>query len=297
MFRFIGRTAPAAILLAFVPGASAAQAPAAAELAAAQSAAAQSAAAQPARWHLDGATERCVLTRRLEGTPIAANFILRTIPGSGRYDVILAAPDLSGDVRRIGRPSVLSLAPGGAGHAREGTSVDLPGRLGSGVAFGSLGSDFAAQFSRAASLDLADDQGRPLGRWTIPVAARAAEALAACEAEKLTDWGADPAAVEPGATAARPLGDPASWLTIRDLGMAMSTQSGVATVVFRLVVGPDGRAAGCTMVEQAGNIDLTGACRALSGSARFEPARDARGNPVRSVFVHVASFRLDVIYR
>ena len=44
------------------------------------------AAAPPAtRWHLDGASNRCVLTRQLQGTPGAATFVLRTIPGSRRY--------------------------------------------------------------------------------------------------------------------------------------------------------------------------------------------------------------------
>lgn len=286
MFRSIGRAASAAALFACASG-----------LGAARAQAPSPSPPQPARWHLDGATERCVLTRRLEGTPVAANFILRTIPGSGRYDVILAAPDLSGDVRRVGRRSVLTLTPGGAGHLRDGSALDLPGRLGDGVAFGALGASFAAEFSRAAALELADDQGRPLGRWTLPVAPRAAEAMAACEAEKLTDWGADPAAVEPGATPPRPIGDPGTWLTIRDFGLATSTQSGVATAVFRLVIGTDGRAAGCTLVESAGNFDLTGACRALSASARFEPARDPRGNPVRSVAVHMTSIRLDVNFR
>jgi hypothetical protein len=254
--------------------------------------------AQPAaRWHLDGSTDRCLLSRRLEGTPVAANFILRTIPGSGRYDVILAAPDLSSDVRRPGRRAVLTLTPGGTGHAREGNSVELPAAVGNGVVFGPLPAAFAAELARASAVELADDQGRPLGRWTIPIAARAAEALAACEAEKLVDWGADPAAVEPGATPPRPARDPASWLTIRDFGLATTTQAAAYMAVFRMVVGTDGRPSDCHVIESAGNVDLTGACRALSGRARYEPARDANGNPVRSVAVHIHGMRVDVDFR
>jgi hypothetical protein len=251
----------------------------------------------PARWHLDGSTDRCLLSRRLEGTPLAANFILRTIPGSGRYDVILAAPGLPSDVRRPGRRSVLTLSPGGTGHVREGVAVDLPDAVGSGVAFGPLPALLIAELARASAVTLADDQGPPLGRWTLPIAARAAEALAACEAEKLVDWGADPAGFEPGATPARPTRDPATWLTIRDFGLATTSQSAAYTVVFRLAVGADGKPTDCRVIESAGNVDLTGACRALSSRARYEPARDSSGNPIRSVAVHVSGMRVDVEVR
>jgi hypothetical protein len=80
----------------------------------------------PARWHLDGATNRCVLTRRLEGTPAAASFVLRTIPGSGRYDLILAAPELPRELR-AGRTVSVGFAPGGSRHERRLFRVEVPG--------------------------------------------------------------------------------------------------------------------------------------------------------------------------
>jgi len=261
------------------------------------SAAAPPAAAAPqpaARWHLDGSTDRCVLSRRLEGTPVPATFILRTIPGSGRYDVILAAPGLSGDVRRAGRPAVLTLAPGGGGHQRVGRPIDLPASLGSGVAFGPLSAAFAAEFARASSLRLADGEGRALGSWTIPLGARAAEAMADCEAEKQVDWGADPAAFEAGATPPRPVGDAAAWLGARDFGLATSLTPGAYAAVFRLALDDAGRPTGCRLLESAGNVELAGACRGLMNRARYEPARDPRGNPVRSVAIHIVSVRMDL---
>ncbi|HZF93784.1 MAG TPA: hypothetical protein VEZ20_02820, partial [Allosphingosinicella sp.] len=281
--------APAAAALA-----AAAPAPAAAQPAPAPAA---PAVPQPARWHLDGATNRCVLSRRLEGTPVAATFILRTIPGSGRFDLILAAPDLPAELRRTNRPAILRFGPAGTPQQRPASPIDLPGRLGEGAAFGPLGAVFASEFARASTLDVADPQGRALGRWTIPAAARAAEALAACEAEKLVDWGADPAGFEPGARRPQPATDPSDWFSVRDFGLFNSTQSGGFTAVFRLAVGADGRASDCRLIESAGNVDLTGACRALAGRARYEPARDAAGNPIRSVAVYVADFRMDVNFR
>lgn len=285
MFRKFFRIAPAAAALA------------ASSPAAAQNAAAPSAAAQPARWHLDGATNRCVLTRRLEGSPVAATFILRTVPGSGRYDIILAAPDLPGDLRRTNRPAVLKFGAAGTPLRSTAAEVDLPGRLGEGVAFGPFVGALGSEFGRAASLDIADPQGRPLGSWTIPVAARAAEALAACEAEKLVDWGADPAGFEPGARGPRPSGDSSSWFSLRDFGLSTATQSAGFTAVFRLAVDTEGRASNCELIESAGNVDLTGACRALTGRARYEPARDAQGNAIRSIAVYVADYRMEIQYR
>ncbi|HEX8643785.1 MAG TPA: hypothetical protein VF702_07710 [Allosphingosinicella sp.] len=250
---------------------------------------------QPAaRWHLDGSTDRCLLSRRLEGTPVPATFILRTIPGSGRYDVILAAPDLSADVRRPGRPAVLELAPGGEAHRGTGRAVDLPGALGRGVAFGPLSAAFAAELGRASSLRLADGEGRALGSWTIPLAGRAAEAMAYCEAEKQVEWGADPAGFEPGATPPRPAGDPADWLGARDFGLATSLTPAAYSAVFRLVLDERGRATDCRLLESAGNVDLAGACRGLASRARYEPARDPRGIAVRSVAIHIVSVRMEL---
>jgi hypothetical protein len=258
---------------------------------------AQPAPAQPARWHLDGATDRCVLTRRLEGTPAPATFILRTIPGSGRYDIILAAPDLPGDLRRPGRAISLSLAPGGQARALRAAPVDLPRALGDGTVFAPLPAAIAAELARATTVQVADDRGRTLGSWAIPLGARAAEALAYCEAEKLVDWGADPAGFEPGATRPRPREDPARWLTQRDFGLATALTSAAYAAVFRLTLDREGRATGCTLIESAGNVDLAGACRALRSRARYEPARDAAGNPIASVAIHMVSVRMEAEIR
>jgi hypothetical protein len=239
-------------------------------------------AAQP-RWHLDGSTTRCVLTRRLAGTPGPAAFILRTLPGSGTYDVMLAVPDLG---RGIGRVRI-STAPDGATHEQRVMTVDLPRGLGEALAIPYLPASFSADFSRASRLALADAEGRPLGSWTLPAAARAAEALAACETEKLVEWGADPAALEPGATPPRPIGDPARWLEPRDLGLGDLMTAATVAAVFRLTLAADGRATDCTILESAGSIEIDrGACRALVRRARYEPARDRNGNAVRSVAIH-----------
>lgn len=250
---------------------------------------------QAARWHLDGATSRCVLTRRLEGTPVPATFVLRTLPGSGRYDVILASPDLPAAIRR-GDPDVhISLAPGGAPHARRLAPVELGHGVGEGVIIPSLPGSFAAEFASSTSLSLADEEGRPLGSWTIPLAGRAAEAFAACEIEKMVDWGADPAGLETGATPPRPQGNADRWVAPRDLGLVDLLASVEVTAIFRLVLGPDGRPTACTLLESAGSIPVRqAACGALADRARYEPARDPHGNPVSSVAIFGVRARSDL---
>ncbi|HEX9931655.1 MAG TPA: hypothetical protein VGB08_02300, partial [Allosphingosinicella sp.] len=139
------------------------------------------------------------------------------------------------------------------------------------------------------------EDGRAVGSWAIPSAARAAEALAYCEAEKQVEWGADPAGLEPGASPPRPIGDAREWLTARDLGMTQVTASTEVAAVFRLVLGADGRASDCTLLESGGNLAVqAGACRTLVQRARYEPARDPRGNPVRSIDVYTVVARAEL---
>ena len=276
----------------------------AAALFAASAAAAQTAppgtGVQGARWHLDGATSRCVLTRRLEGAPADAAFIVRTIPGSGHYDVILGGRELPAELRRDNGALALTLLPGSHSYRGEGRAVELPGDLDRGVLIGPLPAAFAADFAGAARLRLASNRGDELGSWTVPVARRAAEALAYCEAEKRVEWGADPGSVEAGAVPPRAIGDSSEWLTPRDLGVtsADTLTSSAFAAVFRLVVGADGRAKSCTLIESAGNVELyRDPCGALVRRARYEAGRDGTGRNVTSVAIHVVSMRTDMEFR
>ena len=250
-------------------------------------------AAQPARWHLDGATSRCVLTRRLAGSPVPATFILRTLPGSGRYEIILASPDFPAEIRQLrGDQLSLSLEPAMGGSVEVPASwVDLPDSLGRGLAIGPLPADLLPAFAASTSLAIGAKNGGETARWTVPVAARAAEAVSYCESEKLAEWGADPAGLAAGATRAQPSGDTADWVTPRHLGLNDALASLAFTGVFRLGIGADGRVSDCTLLESAGNVDLSPGCRILTREARYSPARDAAGNAVRSVAVHVVDVR------
>lgn len=260
-----------------------------------QSVAAQAPAAQPAaRWHLDGATDRCVLTRQLQGKPGAATFVLRTIPGSNLYDVILAGEGFASGYGR--RASEARVAIGdGSGHVAPAGGVAMPGGRGHGIILSRLPASFVADFAAGSSLRLIDKAGAELGSWTIPIGAKAAEALNFCETEKQVEWGADAAALEKGATPPRPRTDPSSWLTVRDFGLATSSAPGRFSAVVRMKVDEKGTPSECKLLESAGNVEIKPTfCPALLESARYEPAKDAKGNPVQSIAVHVLTFQINV---
>jgi hypothetical protein len=277
------RSAAAALLLACV---------------AASPASAQPSAGQPAsRWHLDGATDRCVLTRELQGPAGAATFVLRTIPGSKRYDVILARDGLASRFGRRASEARLVVGAKGAVHAAPAAAVELPGSRGSGVILSSLPDRFVSEFGAGSTLRLMDKEGAELGSWTIPIGAKAAEALSFCETEKQVEWGADRSGLQPGATPPRPLTDPGSWVSIRDFGLVHATSPGRFSALVRMIVDENGTPSDCKLLESAGNVEIAPTiCRALLEEARYEPAREPGGKAVRSVAIHVLTHDIVVRY-
>jgi hypothetical protein len=263
------------------------------------------AAAQPAappsaksRWHLDGATERCVLTRELEGSPGSATFVLRTVPGSGRYEAVVASPQVTHNYGRRASEARIGFGAG-EGFAAAAVAVNMPGNLGQGVVVGPLPAGFLTAFRSGSPLRLSDGRGRELGSWTVPAAARAAEAVAFCELEKQVEWGADRAAFGPGTIPVQPASDPKQWVSMRDFGLFDLTGSGEFTVLFRMLVDERGAPSNCAVIEMAGNIPEAERrfCNTILRSARYTPAKDVSGKPVRSVAVHVLSFRVTAEFR
>jgi hypothetical protein len=247
------------------------------------------------RWHLDGATDRCVLTRELQGPGGAATFVLRTIPGSQQYDVILAGEGLERSFGR--RPGEARIAFGGSARAfaAPAAAIELPGGRGSGVILSRLPATILSDFAAAPTLRLMDKDGADLGSWTIPIGAKAAQALSYCETEKQVEWGADRAAFGSGATPPRPLTDPSTWLTMRDFGLATAVGTARFSAVFRMTVDEKGTATDCQLIESAGNVEIAPTfCRAVLESARYEPARDPGGKPIRSIAVHVLTHQVNV---
>jgi len=84
---------------------------------------------------------------------------------------------------------------------------------------------------------------------------------------------------------ARPVNDPARWLTDNDYPTAdiRAGHEGVARV--RLSVGSDGRVSGCEIAVSTGFAGLDAAtCTNVSRRARFAPARDESGAAVSGTY-------------
>lgn len=64
-------------------------------------------------------------------------------------------------------------------------------------------------------------------------------------------------------------------------------------VDFRLVVGPDGRVASCTVTASSGSRALDSAtCRIMRSRGRFTPAMDSHGNPAAGAIDQAVEWRL-----
>ncbi len=80
---------------------------------------------------------------------------------------------------------------------------------------------------------------------------------------------------------ARPRGDPARWITESDYRSVWVRQELTGTTGFRVRVGADGRAMSCQITKSSGHAVLDQAtCELVSRRARFDPARDRRGEAV-----------------
>jgi protein TonB len=70
------------------------------------------------------------------------------------------------------------------------------------------------------------------------------------------------------------------------------------TVELQLVVAPQGRVTGCTILKSSGSFVLdSSSCRLLVRRARFWPALDREGTPIASTFRHMLKWRLPAEHR
>jgi TonB family protein len=85
--------------------------------------------------------------------------------------------------------------------------------------------------------------------------------------------------------AVRPQGNSGNWISGADYPDAARARGESGRSGFALDVDETGRVTRCAIVSSSGSALLDEAtCRIVPGRARFWPARDARGNPVRSIY-------------
>lgn len=112
------------------------------------------------------------------------------------------------------------------------------------------------------------------------------EAMRNCTDDLLRHWGFDPAVQATLKRPAQPLSNPGTWLHSGDYpyGSLINGENGL--VRFRLDVESDGSVSACRILYRTNPdsfADLS--CKLLQQRARFGPALDAQGKPVKSYFL------------
>lgn len=109
------------------------------------------------------------------------------------------------------------------------------------------------------------------------------EAVRACLGKLVESWGLDPAEQANLTSLPKPLSNPGEWVVSKDYPKEALQSGQQAMTSFRMIVGADGLPESCNIQSAtAGAGFRETACRAVMRRARFEPARDAQGNPRRS---------------
>lgn len=237
------------------------------------------------RWAIGRSGLMCALRRQLAASP-TVTLIVRAFPGSGQYEVMLVSPEWSRTMARGRSGARLTLVPNGTHYERPRFVNTTAGEFGNGVRFAALPASFMADMESLEAISLTVDD-RQVGTYAVPLAARAAQAFSECETAQLAEWGADPAGLEAGATRPRPLGEHIRWLEPQEF----PAPGNAVRMVFRLNLDAEGRVQQCAMIDS--NLAARQgerACERLAERARYEPARDARGNAVPSIAVHQADW-------
>jgi TonB family protein len=147
-----------------------------------------------------------------------------------------------------------------------------------------VGADFEHEIRSGTTLAIVNGS-MLIGQISLRGAAAALETVDSCLQDLRLNgnsFSTNPAAPVKPAT---PKGDAGSWVVISDYPKSALRDGREGTVSFRLMVGNDGRVAGCTITQSSGHQDLDDAtCMSLTKRARFEPVRDKNGQPISSSY-------------
>lgn len=125
-----------------------------------------------------------------------------------------------------------------------------------------------------------------LGPMDKPMAA-----MRTCMDNLLTHWGYDPKAIAAQSRAATPVGSPGDWVLSADYPSKAVMMGHNGLIQFRLDLDAAGKVLGCHVLARTNPDEFADvSCRALTRRARFEPALDATGKPVKSFYINKIRF-------
>jgi TonB family protein len=190
----------------------------------------------------------------------------------------------AGTVEQYGRGVIYSSIRLTAGESADTNAVDEPKA-------GGVAQLDAAEGDRVQFVAL-KQAGREVRLETGPLG-DAFKVLNQCTLDLLRDWGLDPERHLTATSMPRWINQAAlTRKIVADYPSAAYSQGEQAIMRMRVIVGTDGSVESCTILKATETERLESpACRVMQG-ARFEPARDAAGQPFRSLYVTSITYRI-----
>lgn len=132
---------------------------------------------------------------------------------------------------------------------------------------------------------------RPAVRLALGSMGPAFAAMRKCTDELVTHWGLNVEAHRHLTRAAVPKGNPGKWVSSEDYPTEAIRKGAQGVIPFRLIVGEDGVPTDCRLQRPTEPAEFNEVvCRILMKRARFEPALDASGKPIKSYWSSTFNF-------
>ena len=258
------------------------------------------AAASP--WRLDYGAERCELARTFGNGPDAVTLYLRQSAPGHFFDLTVAGSSMGKP-----RPAFGTKVRYGSLEQREFKDTGWIAAASDGRSALLLGRNTFAEWDKAAEdwvlaspevlrsitrmefdVPRADTLALQTGPMDKPMAA-----LAKCMADAVSRWGFDPAQMSALTRPASPINKPANWIASGDYPPALARQGQGALLDLRLVIAETGAVESCAIQNAIGDAAFAAlTCEIIARRARFSPAVDASGSPVRSLYFNSAQFQV-----
>jgi hypothetical protein len=117
------------------------------------------------------------------------------------------------------------------------------------------------------------------------------QALQGCVGELMHEWGIEPDRLASASRRATPTRNPQNWMDSSDYPREMLARRRQGAVGFRLVIGEMGQVERCSVdVDKPGAFE-NAVCRAITKRARFKPALDKDGKPMRGLYANTVRFQ------
>lgn len=259
-------------------------------------------------WAMDYADDSCRLARKFgAGGDSVFFYIERFAPGSSQFMVVAGKPLARLEGRKVG----VRFSPDGPirdklvfwGKHGEFTPALIAPSVGL-VEYPVEAKQARSELGRLArqvpperekAIDALDVlvEDKPVVRLALGSMGDPLAAMRKCTDELITHWGLDVEVHRNLTRGPTPLGNPGSWVSHEDYPTEALRKGAQGIIPFRLIIGPDGVPTDCHLQRPTEPPEFnTVVCRILLERARFEPALDAAGKPIKSYWSSTFNFTM-----